>query len=529
MRGQVDRDTPGRRRPRRRQPGQATMGPLPAVVSPTGSAAVPLMRACDLDSFGHLIVPEHADSLALHQDQPDHHHQSSRAGPTDQSRLSPRSVAAPLHFKKKHKQQPQQQQQRVQQSHVYPITPTASASSHATTSSSNSSLERTTRTTTTPHPSALEQDDWVTARRRQRRNRPRPYPAATTTTRVHRSVTTEETHLVEPDNVAGDRSSLSSNNSHSESDDTYWSCHRCTLHNPGTTTACQACNFKQRTTTTATIAAITSPTNTTTSATRRRRIRSPDPVRRERLVPEQRRAPALFQSDTRNSASHAATISFAPTFQPPPPSPQNSASHYIMRGTLVGGLLGAYLQGNSSGLVTFGAVVLEVAMSGAIGGALLYDVLEQQRARGLGNSASNNSRSQQDADNDDDPMVAFIMRSMETSSRQSSYERVVTGTETENIYNSITGTENIYNSINNSINNTAAARERDIRSLPLAEVHDPNNLPEDCRCCSICLDSFETGTFRKTLPCLHGFHDVCVDKWLRTNGACPICKHRIDG
>jgi hypothetical protein len=73
------------------------------------------------------------------------------------------------------------------------------------------------------------------------------------------------------------------------------------------------------------------------------------------------------------------------------------------------------------------------------------------------------------------------------------------------------------------------AEERDIRSLPSAVVHNPDKLPEDCRECAICLETFEAGIMRKTLPCLHGFHQACVDKWLRTNAVCPICKHRIDG
>jgi hypothetical protein len=71
------------------------------------------------------------------------------------------------------------------------------------------------------------------------------------------------------------------------------------------------------------------------------------------------------------------------------------------------------------------------------------------------------------------------------------------------------------------------ADEAIIRSLPSAAVLDPNKLPEDCRTCCICLEAFEAGGMRKTLPCLHGFHETCIDKWLRTNGACPICKHHI--
>ena len=71
------------------------------------------------------------------------------------------------------------------------------------------------------------------------------------------------------------------------------------------------------------------------------------------------------------------------------------------------------------------------------------------------------------------------------------------------------------------------AQEGDIRALPTATITDVNSLPTDARECMVCLEEFANGDHRKTLPCLHGFHRDCIDKWLRTNGACPICKHRI--
>ncbi len=72
------------------------------------------------------------------------------------------------------------------------------------------------------------------------------------------------------------------------------------------------------------------------------------------------------------------------------------------------------------------------------------------------------------------------------------------------------------------------ASEAQIRSLPTRLVDDPEKeLPEDARQCLICLEDIGKGETRKVLPCLHGFHSSCCDKWLRTNGSCPICKHRI--
>ena len=49
------------------------------------------------------------------------------------------------------------------------------------------------------------------------------------------------------------------------------------------------------------------------------------------------------------------------------------------------------------------------------------------------------------------------------------------------------------------------------------------------RACAICMDDFEQGDLRKNPPCLHGYHAACVDSWLKRNGLCPVCRHRING
>lgn len=73
------------------------------------------------------------------------------------------------------------------------------------------------------------------------------------------------------------------------------------------------------------------------------------------------------------------------------------------------------------------------------------------------------------------------------------------------------------------------AKSRDIMQLPVSIVKDPEKeLPEDARQCMICLEDFEPGDRRMTLPCLHGFHEACCKKWLKQNGSCPVCKARVD-
>lgn len=49
---------------------------------------------------------------------------------------------------------------------------------------------------------------------------------------------------------------------------------------------------------------------------------------------------------------------------------------------------------------------------------------------------------------------------------------------------------------------------------------------EDAECC-ICLSSYEEGVELRELPCGHHFHCTCVDRWLRMNSTCPLCKYNV--
>lgn len=45
--------------------------------------------------------------------------------------------------------------------------------------------------------------------------------------------------------------------------------------------------------------------------------------------------------------------------------------------------------------------------------------------------------------------------------------------------------------------------------------------------CAVCFEDFQAGEELRILPCLHRYHQACVDPWLRQNRTCPICKHSI--
>ncbi|CAH9102962.1 unnamed protein product [Cuscuta epithymum] len=50
---------------------------------------------------------------------------------------------------------------------------------------------------------------------------------------------------------------------------------------------------------------------------------------------------------------------------------------------------------------------------------------------------------------------------------------------------------------------------------------------EDAVCC-ICLSKYEDDDELRELPCSHFFHAQCVDKWLKINASCPLCKFEIE-
>eukprot|EP00249_Psilotum_nudum_P015504 c25360_g3_i1 orf=553-1917(+) len=49
---------------------------------------------------------------------------------------------------------------------------------------------------------------------------------------------------------------------------------------------------------------------------------------------------------------------------------------------------------------------------------------------------------------------------------------------------------------------------------------------EDAVCC-ICLGKYKDDEELRELPCTHLFHVECVDKWLKINASCPLCKHDL--
>ncbi|XGW12511.1 hypothetical protein V3C99_013306 [Haemonchus contortus] len=46
--------------------------------------------------------------------------------------------------------------------------------------------------------------------------------------------------------------------------------------------------------------------------------------------------------------------------------------------------------------------------------------------------------------------------------------------------------------------------------------------------CAICMVDFEPGEKVRFLPCMHSFHQTCVDDWLMRSFTCPSCLEPVD-
>lgn len=60
-----------------------------------------------------------------------------------------------------------------------------------------------------------------------------------------------------------------------------------------------------------------------------------------------------------------------------------------------------------------------------------------------------------------------------------------------------------------------------IETLPVSAVTDTS------KTCSICLENYKTDELLIILPCIHSFHKLCLEVWIRSHAICPICRQTI--
>ena len=280
-----------------------------------------------------------------------------------------------------------------------------------------------------------------------------------------------------------------------------WACPRCTLLNPVSDTSCGACQYDKNS------------------------QRSADPTRRERLV------------------GNNTTQQQQQSRQQQPPSP----GAFVGGGALLGSVLGA--AGAAMRGESWVGGAMEGAMTGAMGGAVLgsttNQMAQQQQAAARAQQQRQQPRSSFRVNHNGgsittivfspdgrvqrrvvrggpggvDPLLGLMMANSLQNSPQQYHGMDIDGMSYEQLLAAFgDGSEN------------RGADERVISSLPVSQVTEdiaPEKADADHASCPICLEVFKKGDLRKTLPCLHGFHDKCVDKWLRGNGSCPICKHVV--
>jgi len=67
-----------------------------------------------------------------------------------------------------------------------------------------------------------------------------------------------------------------------------------------------------------------------------------------------------------------------------------------------------------------------------------------------------------------------------------------------------------------------------IDSIPLEVYCGRCGSSEDAEGCAVCLNDFHDDDVVRRLPCGHGFHRQCVDKWLKQNKVCPLCVQDVE-
>ena len=67
-----------------------------------------------------------------------------------------------------------------------------------------------------------------------------------------------------------------------------------------------------------------------------------------------------------------------------------------------------------------------------------------------------------------------------------------------------------------------------LNKFAITELKSINNLSQDCKNCTICLEDFKNNDKVIYLPCIHFFHEMCIKNWIKEHQLCPICKLAIN-
>lgn len=90
-----------------------------------------------------------------------------------------------------------------------------------------------------------------------------------------------------------------------------------------------------------------------------------------------------------------------------------------------------------------------------------------------------------------------------------------------------TETEN-YEALLNLAERLGEAKPRGLAKVEIEQLpsykFNADSHQGDQTSCVVCMCDFEARQMLRVLPCSHEFHAKCVDKWLKSNRTCPICR-----
>lgn len=118
------------------------------------------------------------------------------------------------------------------------------------------------------------------------------------------------------------------------------------------------------------------------------------------------------------------------------------------------------------------------------------------------------------------PYSGFLQHflSLLGSSRSPSLSRNIRGAEVEN-----------YEALLNLAERLSGSKPRGLTKSEFEQLlsyryNADGRSSSDQTSCVICMCDFESKQLLRILPCSHEFHAKCVDKWLKNNQTCPICR-----
>ena len=119
------------------------------------------------------------------------------------------------------------------------------------------------------------------------------------------------------------------------------------------------------------------------------------------------------------------------------------------------------------------------------------------------NDEGNNNKKNKNKINDNNSQ-SNIRKSYKEKRREKVFDEILTLKTSEN------NDENIINLVS---------------AIPAFIVKEKNKIKNNNnKYCHICLGEFRVGEKESVLPCLHLFHFNCIEKWLKRNKLCPVCK-----